>query len=186
MKKILFLDFEDSFTHNLVQELRSTEVSVEVIPWKNFSCDQECDLLVLGPGPGHPDDYQVIFPSLKKWIQRRSPILGVCLGHQIFWLLRGAEIIRSRHPSHGQRQTLKLDQNWQEWLQLPPSIQVQRYNSLVVKTPINLSAEEQVISHEDELQAARGEWFLTYQFHPESVGTMCREAFFRPVFQSLL
>ena len=66
--KALFLDFEDSFSYNLVQELTEAGLEVEVLHWSEFSQDHRSDLLVLGPGPGHPDDYQKIYPLIQSWL----------------------------------------------------------------------------------------------------------------------
>ena len=57
MKKVLFIDFEDSFSFNVVQELTEIGLQVEVINWTDFNSVTDHDLLVIGPGPGHPDDY---------------------------------------------------------------------------------------------------------------------------------
>ena len=97
MKKnnTLFLDFNDSFSLNIVSEFYRLGVEVTVI---NF--DDLCKMdnlkiegllnhknLVLGPGPGHPDDY-FRFYQFKELINgfinnEGRFILGICLGHQI-------------------------------------------------------------------------------------------------------
>ncbi len=185
MKKVLFLDFEDSFTFNLVQELTDLDLFVEVIDWRDFDPSFSHDLLVLGPGPGHPDDYQLIFPQIDKWLSLEKKIFAVCLGHQILARMLGAEVCRSRYPLHGQSVILTLSASWQDWLDLPKVIQVQRYNSLAV-TP---GEKEDRVDHyifQDEVMMSRSPLWISYQFHPESVGTKCRKAFFRPILRDLL
>ena len=186
MKKILFLDFEDSFTHNVVQELKRPNVEIEILHWEKFTSNLSYDLLVLGPGPGHPSDYSMLFAELEVWRQIGGKIFGVCLGHQILWTLMGAEVAPSSHPCHGQKVELTLDQDWQKWLGLPQKVRVQRYNSLAVIPLEKMEHGLHQLSHQNEIVMSRGANFLSYQFHPESVGTMCREAFFRPVFEHLL
>jgi anthranilate/para-aminobenzoate synthase component II len=183
MKKALFIDFDDSITWNVIQELETANFSVSVLHWMDLDeTVPETDLLVLGPGPGHPDDYQTIFPVLTDWIEKKRPVFGLCLGHQILWRLRGEMVYRSKEPVHGHRVELTLDKNWQEFLSLPPKVKVQRYNALSVAGEVSIrNPDVRNVLLEGEVMISRGEHFLSYQFHPESVGTSFRQAFFRPL-----
>lgn len=185
MKKVLFIDFEDSFSFNVVQELTQIGLDVEVISWTDFKNVTDHDLLVLGPGPGHPDDYHYIFDVIKEWQIKGKKIFGICLGHQIIWRLRGSQIVKSVFPLHGQKIKLNLSRRWQEWLNLPSEIWVQRYNSLaVIGEHSGLDVENLV--ENGEIVMTRAAEFISYQFHPESVGTKCRAAFFHPILRDLL
>lgn len=187
MKKATFIDFEDSFSFNVVQELTEVGFEVNVIPWIDFDKLPEEGLLVLGPGPGHPDDYSQIFPLLKDWIKKERPLFGVCLGHQLFWRVLGEDVVRSKEPLHGQRVRLFLTSEWQEWLGLKSEVLVQRYNSLAVLEQAALrNPYLKNFIQDGEVLITRGSHVITYQFHPESVGTMCREAFMRPVLRDLV
>jgi anthranilate/para-aminobenzoate synthase component II len=187
--KAFFIDFDDSFTYNLVQELESQKISTEVVNWMDVEALPDEGLLVLGPGPGHPDDYQRLFALLRKWLVELRPFLGICLGHQIFWRLQGEDVVRSKHPLHGQRVKLALGEEWKKWLQLPADqdVWVQRYNSLAVpeSAAIRNPYLTNYVQHE-EILITRGEKVITYQFHPESVGTTFREAFLSPVLRDLV
>ncbi len=187
MKKATFIDFDDSFTYNVVQELTEVGFEVEVLHWMDFEVLPQVGLLVLGPGPGHPDDYQRIFPLIQDWLKQKRPLFGLCLGHQIYWKLQGEEVIRSKDPVHGQKIKLHLNSSWQDWLALPAEVLVQRYNSLAVpaQAAIRNPHVQNVIEHE-EILITRGEKVITYQFHPESVGTSYRRSFFRPIFRDLV
>lgn len=187
MRKATFIDFDDSFSYNVVQELTEVGFQVEVIHWMDFESLPEIGLLVLGPGPGHPDDYQRVFSLLKEWIQNQKPLLGICLGHQLFWKLQGEEVIRSREPLHGQKIKLQLSEEWQQWLKLPEEVLVQRYNSLSVPAQAGMRNPffKNLIVNE-EILITRGDKVITYQFHPESVGTSYRQAFFEPVYRDLV
>ena len=185
MKTALFIDFEDSFSFNVVQELTEIGLKVEVINWKNFKFVTKHDLLVLGPGPGHPDDYQNIYDVIRAWQIAGGKIFGVCLGHQILWRLKGLEVMKSAHPLHGQKIKLNLTQEWQDWLNLPSETWVQRYNSLAVIDDAQSAGVETLVEG-GEIIMSRSPEFISYQFHPESVGTKCRESFFRPILTDLL
>jgi anthranilate synthase component 2 len=185
MKRALFVDFEDSFTYNVVQELIEAGLSVEVTKWSEVHTVTDHELLVLGPGPGHPDDYKDLFPFIRSWLDCGKKIFGVCLGHQILLRIKGFEIRRSHHPLHGQKTLIKLTTSWQEYLKLPENIWVQRYNSLAVEERLSTGGID-IISLDGEIMLAKGFKFLSYQFHPESVGTNCRQSFFRPILTDLL
>jgi anthranilate/para-aminobenzoate synthase component II len=185
MKTALFIDFEDSFTFNVVQELTEIGIRVEVVKWMNFKSVTKHDLLVLGPGPGHPDNYQNIYEVIKAWQNAGKKIFGVCLGHQILWRLKGLEVVKSVHPLHGQKIKLNLTQVWQDWLNLPSETWVQRYNSLAVIDDARSDGVEKLVES-GEIIMSRSPDFISYQFHPESVGTKCRASFFRPILTDLL
>lgn len=184
MRKALFIDFDDSFTWNVIQELEEADFEVTVLHWMDLETVHDTDLLVLGPGPGHPDDYQRIFPIIHAWLIQKKPFFGLCLGHQIFWRIRGENVYRSKEPLHGQRVLLELDSRWQQWLKLKSQVKVQRYNSLCVTDEVSIrNPDVQSLLKDGEVMISRGENILTYQFHPESVGTSFRQAFFRPLQQ---
>jgi anthranilate/para-aminobenzoate synthase component II len=183
-----FIDFEDSFSFNIIQELSELGIEVEYILWSDWDKIPDSDLLVLGPGPGHPDDYQRIFPLVGEWLNTGKNFFGICLGHQIFWRLHGAEVIRSANPLHGQRVLLDLDTTWRAWFKLGDSpLYVQRYNSLAV--PSNYSSirnDLSCFSQDGDLMISKGNGILTYQFHPESQGTNYRFELFRPVLSDIV
>jgi len=88
---------------------------------------------------------------------------------------------------HGQSIELMLDKQWQEFLSLPEKIRVQRYNSLAV--PAQATLRNPVLENfiaGDEILITKGEGVLTYQFHPESMGTSFRRSFFRPLLNHLV
>ncbi len=174
---IILVDFEDSFTFNIAQYLYEISPNLKVISFEQMSAEllssEGAQVLVLGPGPGHPDEY---IPSISSWLelaQGRDNIftVGICLGHQILLKRAGFTLGRAAHPIHGQ----SLEVSIFDW----PTTEVQFYNSLFAR------GESEVIStcsnEHQEILAARGERFISYQFHPESVGTNYPSMFFGPV-----
>jgi anthranilate/para-aminobenzoate synthase component II len=180
--KATFIDFDDSFSYNVVQELVDIGFEVKVIHWKDYEENPGEGLLVLGPGPGHPDDYQVLYPLINDWLNQKKPFFGVCLGHQIFWRLQNEEIVRSKNPLHGQKIKLHLNQKWQRWLGVEGDVYVQRYNSLAV---LSQSAVRnpyiETFIQDDEILISKTPFAITYQFHPESIGTSYRKEFMKPL-----
>ena len=185
MKTALFVDFEDSFSFNVVQELTEAGFLVDVIKWFDLNRSDDYDLLVLGPGPGHPDDYANIYSIVRERLTSQKKIFGVCLGHQMIWSIKGCKIGGACLPLHGQRARFFLNESWQNWLGLPQEIWVQRYNSLAVKVDeVNFEGDALVV--DGELMMYRDQSVISYQFHPESMGTNCRQSFFRPLLRDLL
>lgn len=176
------IDFEDSFTFNVVQELSSVGFNVTVINWKDYDKNPVDGLLVLGPGPGHPEEYEKIFYNVNEWLVDQRPFFGVCLGHQIFWHLKNEQIVRSQFPLHGQKIKLNLSDDWRKWFEFQGDVFVQRYNSLaVLEESASRDGSLKNFIQDGEILISKGKRLLTYQFHPESIGTSFRHKFMRQV-----
>ena len=173
--KVLLVDHEDSFVHNIEQALaalgsrvhcvRSTEPIGEAVRL-------DPDAVVLSPGPGHPRDRRLTRLSrdlLDRWESER-PFLGVCLGHQIVADRHGARVVRARAPVHGERTTVRHDGRG-IFVGVRSPIEAARYHSLVVD-PATVPAELEVSAwgRGRVVMALRHRrWPVeTVQFHPES------------------
>lgn len=174
---IILVDFEDSFTYNVAGELYEISRSLKVISYKEMSSDilsrSDPQVLVLGPGPGHPDEYS---ESIRDWVDVASErenifLLGICLGHQLLLARRGFKLQRAARPIHGEGREVELFDGIKN--------EVQFYNSLFA---VGCDPLVETIHNQDgEVLAARWPRHLTYQFHPESVGTNYPSLFFGPV-----
>jgi len=88
MADILLLDNIDSFTYNLVDQLRASghqvviyrnQVAADVIIERLATMNNP--ILVLSPGPGTPAAAGCM-PELLQRLRGNLPIIGICLGHQ--------------------------------------------------------------------------------------------------------
>ena len=157
---IYIVDFEDSFTYNIANILFPYTNKIEVLNHKTFFLENFQNIIlkpniaiILGPGPGHPEQYKNYFKQIKILQNTTSLyLMGICLGHQLIALQLNYKILRSRNPQHGE--PIQLDWNNQIY-------SVQRYNSLAV------------LSHENNSEIMLLEYHngRSYQFHPESVGS---------------
>lgn len=194
---VTICDFEDSFTYNIFSELNRIGVDSNVVSFSGIKeflqkmmNTKDRHVIILGPGPGHPSEYLFLQETILNLMKNPNVfIFGICLGHQLLWYFQGHEISHCKNPIHGKVEHLKLDKLWKKLL--APSISVQRYNSLAVK----LSAYEiqkckdngiNVFLHEGECKMSYGKNFISYQFHPESIGTNFPELFFRPIKKFLI
>ncbi|KAH0548620.1 hypothetical protein GP486_007836 [Trichoglossum hirsutum] len=116
-KRILFVDAYDSFSWNIVDLLQNLlSVEVFVIKTDAIFAEEEflgllrCfDAVLVGPGPGNPNNKQDIGLIDSLWkLEGKDilPILGICLGFQSLALSFGASIERLHLPQHGQVATV--------------------------------------------------------------------------------
>ncbi|MDF2178778.1 aminodeoxychorismate/anthranilate synthase component II [Aliiglaciecola sp. CAU 1673] len=181
MKKahILLLDNIDSFTYNLVDEMRC--LGYEMSVYRNhLSAEfilermQQISgpvLLMLSPGPGAPSEAGCM-PKLLSLIQGRYPVLGICLGHQAMVEHYGGKVGRADKVMHG-KSSLVSHSGDMIFKDLPNPLPVARYHSLMATAlPEGLSVLAQ--SQEDAVPMAvyhQRDAMLGFQFHPESILT---------------
>ncbi|HEX9852528.1 MAG TPA: anthranilate/aminodeoxychorismate synthase component II, partial [Woeseiaceae bacterium] len=83
--RMLLIDNYDSFTYNLVQAFAAGGAEVMVYRNDAITVDAAMNLapshLVISPGPGRPEDAGVSIGMIAAFAER-TPVLGVCLGHQ--------------------------------------------------------------------------------------------------------
>ena len=82
---LLMIDNYDSFTYNLVQYLGELGADVHVIRNDQISISDieqmEPSHIVISPGPCTPNEAGISVEAIK-YFAGKTPILGVCLGHQ--------------------------------------------------------------------------------------------------------
>jgi anthranilate synthase component II len=109
---ILVIDNYDSFTFNLVHELRALGETVAVHRNDTLSLSQihemSADAIVISPGPGHPKDAGVCCEVIRE-LGPMTPIFGVCLGHQAIGYTFGATIGLVNTLAHGEASRIYHD-----------------------------------------------------------------------------
>lgn len=182
--KVIIVDFNDSFTWNIFSTLKEMDekLEIEVVHWQEFDNSKTKDtVVILGPGPGHPDEYFKIYPKIRELMKKKDTFLmGICLGHQLLAKVMGLEIVSSASLVHGQTEQITLPA-WTDVFSKEmqnKQIEVQRYNSLSVKDDSDAISEVKTLVKKGEIVMMKFGNGVSYQFHPESVGTSCPKSFF--------
>jgi anthranilate/para-aminobenzoate synthase component II len=182
MKDVLLIDFNDSFTYNIVAELHALGLTCEIITWNkskkslvNLINSKKKKILLLGPGPGHPSEYSDIFYLIKKAMSCEHIFhMGICLGHQIYWKLQGVDTLRRSDAIHGVAVPFTIP-SWDLFSEKSHGkvIMVQKYNSLYLNKQVLMEVEDEsnFVFLDEECLLSRFGRGISYQFHPESVGT---------------
>ena len=172
--RILVIDNYDSFVFNIVQYLAQLGAEVTVV--RNDEIEPTDSLgfdgILLSPGPGTPQDAGICMDVVRV-AAGKTPIFGVCLGHQAIAAVYGAVVDRAPELLHGK--TSLVHHDGQGVLEgLPNPFIATRYHSLAV-VPNTVPDELEVTGTTDTgvIMAIRHRDFAVegVQFHPESVLT---------------
>jgi len=170
---ILVIDNYDSFTYNLVQYLG--ELGAEVVVKRNdaVSVDEIGALgpagILISPGPGRPEEAGVSLELIGE-LGAKTPIFGVCLGHQSVAQHFGASVVRAERLMHGRTSQI-FHEGRGVFRNLPSPIRATRYHSLIVKRDtIPRELEVTAWTDQDEVMGLRHAELPIegVQFHPES------------------
>jgi anthranilate synthase component 2 len=177
MAMVCVIDNYDSFTYNLVQYLGELGAAVHVVRNDAASVGEvealRPDRIVISPGPGRPEDAGITMAVIKA-LGRKTPIFGVCLGHQAIGAVFGGNVVRAQVPMHGKTSTIEHDSRG-VFTGIAEPFVASRYHSLVV-SETGLPADLEVTARTRDDHVIMGlrhrEWPVQgVQFHPESILT---------------
>jgi anthranilate synthase component II len=178
---LLMLDNYDSFTYNLVQYLQSLGAEVKVVRNDALTVDEieklAPDRIVISPGPCTPNEAGVSLELIER-LGQRTPILGVCLGHQSIGQAYGGDVIRAKTIMHGKTSRIRHEGKG-VFAHLPDAYEATRYHSLVVDRgtlpdSLEITAWTELEDGSfEEIMGLRHKEFPVQgvQFHPESILT---------------
>lgn len=180
--RVLVVDNYDSFVFNLVQYLGQLGVDAQV--WRNdddrLATDddisrvaEEFDGVLLSPGPGTPERAGASIGLVHACAAARTPLLGVCLGHQAIGVAFGGTVDRAPELLHGKTSTVHHT-NQGVLKGLPDPFTATRYHSLTI-LPETMPAELEVTARTEGgvVMGVRHVELPIHgvQFHPESILT---------------
>jgi len=177
---VFVLDNYDSFTYNLVQYMG--ELGAELMVRRNDElAPEEVEALrpshiVISPGPCTPQDAGIYIELVRHFARpeaRRTPVLGVCLGHQSIGAAFGGNVVRAPKLMHGKTSEVEHDGRT-IFKGIPREMTCTRYHSLIVSEE-GLPGELEVSARtaDGTIMALRHRELPIegVQFHPESVLT---------------
>lgn len=174
---LLLIDNYDSFTFNLVHYLG--ELGAEVVVRRNDALDVQAAMalkpagIVLSPGPCTPDQAGICLPLVLAAAETRTPLLGVCLGHQAVGQAFGGKVVRCHEIVHGKAGTIH-HKGTGVFAGLPSPFHATRYHSLVVERaslPDCLEVSGELADGTIMGLAHKTLPIEGVQFHPESIAS---------------
>ena len=174
---LLLIDNYDSFTYNLVHFLG--ELGVDVAVHRNDALDVQAAMalnpagIVLSPGPCTPDQAGICLALTQAAAETRTPLLGVCLGHQALGQAFGGQVVRHDEIVHGKPGHI-THQGRGLFKGLPSPFAATRYHSLVVARDGLPDTLEITAALDDGTIMGLSHRTLPLhgvQFHPESIAS---------------
>ncbi len=173
---IAVIDNYDSFTYNLVQYFFEFVSDVKVFRNDKVTIGELESLapshIVISPGPGTPYDGGISMETIRHFAGK-TPLFGVCLGHQCIVEVFGGKVVRAPRLMHGKTSEIIHDCEG-VFRGIPNPFTATRYHSLIAD-PSTIPPELVVTAHtgENEIMGVRHRDFAVegVQFHPESILT---------------
>ena len=172
---LLLIDNYDSFTYNLLHYLGS--LGADVVVRRNDALDVQQAMamrpagILLSPGPCDPDQAGICLALTQAAAETRTPLLGVCLGHQTIGQAFGGKVVRCHEIVHGKMG--RIEHKGVGLFQgLPSPFNATRYHSLVVERDSLPDCLDVTATLEDGTIMGLQHRTLPIhgvQFHPESI-----------------
>jgi anthranilate synthase component 2 len=174
--KILIFDNYDSFTYNLVHQVKELGyTNIDVIRNDKIALDDiaQYDKILLSPGPGIPSEAGILLDLIRTYAPTKS-IFGVCLGQQAIGEVFGGQLTNLDKVYHGVAMNTKVIVKDYIFDKLPENFPTGRYHSWVVdKKGFPEDLEITAIDENNNVMALRHKKYDVrgVQFHPESILT---------------
>jgi anthranilate synthase component II len=174
---LLLIDNYDSFTYNLFHYLG--QLGSETVVRRNDEIDVQAAMamnpsaILLSPGPCTPTEAGICLALIAAAAETRTPLIGVCLGHQAIGQSFGGNVVRAGEIVHGKAGSIEHAGRG-VFAGLPSPFSATRYHSLIV--------ERESLPPELEVTAALADGTIMglqhrslpihgVQFHPESIAS---------------
>jgi len=174
----LVIDNYDSFTFNIVQALGELGEEVRIFRNDRIRVEEAEALapesIIISPGPGRPPEAGIAVDLVRR-LAGKTPILGICLGHQCIVEAFGGHVDRADRVMHGKVSPVYHDGRT-IFDSLPNPFTATRYHSLIAREEgLPGALEISAYTSEGEVMGVRlknGSGPVEgVQFHPESILT---------------
>ena len=174
---LLLIDNYDSFTYNLVHYLGELGADVKVIRNDAMSAEAAMALnpagVLLSPGPKAPAQAGICLDMVSLAASTKTPLMGVCLGHQTIGEAFGGKVVRCHEIVHGKMGEMHHTGQGL-FADLPTPFEATRYHSLIVERATLPNCLEVTAELEDGTIMGLQHKTLPIhgvQFHPESIAS---------------
>jgi phenazine biosynthesis protein phzE len=175
---VLVVDAEDRFTAMLAQQIGALGPDVVVCTHHRLArgvSTADFDVVVVGPGPGDPGDLNdsriaALWDLTRRLVAGGTPLLSVCLGHQVLAGLLGLPVRRMPVPAQGTPRDIEFFGRSQRvgcYNTFAAYSDHDRVTTDLVAGPVEVSRDR--VS--GEVYGLRAPGLRSAQFHPESVLT---------------
>ena len=174
---LLLIDNYDSFTYNLVHYLG--ELGADVVVKRNDALNVQEAMamnpagILLSPGPCDPDQAGICLAMTTAAAETKTPLMGVCLGHQTIGQAFGGNVVRCKEIVHG-KMGMMHHSGKGLFGGLPTPFEATRYHSLIVDRDTLPDELEITAELEDGTIMGLQHKELPIhgvQFHPESIAS---------------
>ena len=116
-KNIVAYDF--GIKHNILRMLAERGANITVVPAKTPAeavLQMNPDGVFLSHGPGDPEPCDYAIKAIRDFLDKKIPVFGICLGHQLLALASGAKTIKMKFGHHGANHPVQDLQSKKVWI----------------------------------------------------------------------
>ncbi|MDC2973370.1 glutamine-hydrolyzing carbamoyl-phosphate synthase small subunit, partial [SAR86 cluster bacterium] len=109
-KKFKVVAYDFGIKHNILRLLVDRGCEVNVVTAKTSAEEvlkMNPDGIFLSNGPGDPEPCDYAIKAIKKILEMKLPVFGICLGHQLLGLALGLETEKMKFGHHGANHPVK-------------------------------------------------------------------------------
>ncbi|MFF7095695.1 anthranilate synthase family protein [Streptomyces rubradiris] len=170
-RRVLVIDAEDTFTAMIGHQLNALGLETDIRRFDEVPATAAYDMVVMGPGPGDPRDLtdpriNSLRATTRSLLADATPLLAVCLSHQVLGTLLGLDIVRRERPNQGVQKKIDL---------FGRPVVVGFYNTFALHSATDVitdgtrTVELSRDAATGQVHGLRGPGFRSLQFHPESL-----------------
>jgi carbamoyl-phosphate synthase small subunit len=166
-KQMHVVAYDFGIKQNILRMLARENCKVTVVPAKTSAEEvlaMNPDGVFFSNGPGDPEPLEYAIENVKK-LQGKTPLFGICLGHQIFGIALGGKTYKLKFGHHGGNHPIKnLETGKVE-------ITAQNHNFNVDPTSLPGDVEQTHINLNDNTLAGlkhKTDPMFSVQYHPEA------------------
>ncbi|HEX5788694.1 MAG TPA: glutamine-hydrolyzing carbamoyl-phosphate synthase small subunit, partial [Woeseiaceae bacterium] len=102
--------YDYGIKRNILRILSELGCRMTVVPATTNAADALAhapDGIFLSNGPGDPEPCDYAVAAIRQFLERRIPIFGICLGHQLLGLAAGGRTVKMKFGHHGANHPVK-------------------------------------------------------------------------------